>query len=190
MSEFPFQAVVAVHGEDRFAARSNNASGAPDEGAAKGFHLPEAPQRGTLWGRTAGAAVDLDLEFAGEVVGKDAGEHVELVADPCPDRYVIHLAVRLEFGEDALLRPATFMEGNDVARVRPLVGDNGLEFIPVFNGLEQVELDRLFVSVPDLLSDEDESMAGIPRLRLPTCFEVIDSLRQAAPFFFCLQPDP
>ena len=52
MPEFPFPAVAAVHGEDRFAGRANDASGAPDGGATKGSHLPEAPWRIALWGRT------------------------------------------------------------------------------------------------------------------------------------------
>ena len=75
----------------------------------------------------------LDLQFSGEVAGKDTGEHVRLVSDPGPDRHVIHLAMHLEFGEDVLLRPAALMEGNDVAQVRPLVGDDDLEFAAVLN---------------------------------------------------------
>ena len=58
-----------------------------------------------FWGRTACAAVDLDPQFAGEVVGRDAGEHVRLVSGPDPGRHAIHLAMRPGFGEDALLRP-------------------------------------------------------------------------------------
>ena len=102
---------------------------------------------------------------------------MELITDPCPDRYVIHLAMHLEFCEDALLRSAALMEGNNVARIRPLVGDDDLEFSAVFNWSEQVELDRLLVLAFDLLSDEDEAVTGIPRLRIPAGFEVINFLR-------------
>ena len=69
------------------------------------------------------------------------------------------------------------MEGNDVARIRSLIGDDNLEFVAVFHRLEQVELYRILVLMFDLLSDGDEAMAGIPRLRLPTGFEVTDSIR-------------
>ena len=79
------------------------ASGAPDEDTAKGFHLPEAPQCGPLRGLADCTAADLDLQFAGEVAGKDVGEYVRLVSNPDPDRHVIHLAMRLEFGEDTCL---------------------------------------------------------------------------------------
>ena len=39
--------VVPVHGGDRYAGRSNNASDAPDGDAKKGSRLPEAPRRPT-----------------------------------------------------------------------------------------------------------------------------------------------
>ena len=103
MSELSFSTIVAVHGEDQFTGWANNAPGALDEGTPKGPDLPEAPQRGALGGRATGARVELDLQLASEVVSEDAGEHVQLVADPGLDRYVVHLAMRLELGEDAFL---------------------------------------------------------------------------------------
>ena len=71
---------------DEFAGRWNDASGAPDGGATKGSHPPEAPQRSTPRGRAAGAGVGSDPQLAGDVAGRDAGEHVRLVADPGPCR--------------------------------------------------------------------------------------------------------
>ena len=47
----------------------------------------------------------MDPQFAGDVMGKDVGGYVRLVADPGPDRYVIHPAMRPGLGEDTLLRP-------------------------------------------------------------------------------------
>ena len=41
---------------------------------------------------------ELDLELSGKVVGKDTCEYVRLVSDLGSDRYVIHLAMRLELG--------------------------------------------------------------------------------------------
>ena len=82
-----------------------------------------------LRGRAACAAVDLNPQFAGGVAGRDADERVQLLSDPGPDRYAIHSAMRPGFREDALLRPAALMEGNDIARVRRLVGDDDLEFV-------------------------------------------------------------
>ena len=116
-------------------------------------------------------------------MSENAGEHVQLVADSGPDRYVIHLAVRLELGEDALLRATAFVECNDLARAHPLIGDDDLELVPIFGGLKQVELNRQLVLASDLFSDEDEAMAGVPRLRLPSGLEVIEPDRHAAPSF-------
>ena len=42
----------------------------------------------------------------------------------------------------------------------------------------------------DLLSDEDEAMVGIPRLRLPTGFEIIEPRRRAVPSFFAFDQTP
>ena len=58
--------------------------GALNEGTAKGFDFAKAPQRGTFRRRAAGARRESHLEFAGEVVSENAGEHVQLVSNPRP----------------------------------------------------------------------------------------------------------
>ena len=72
------------------------------------------------------------------------------------------------------------MEGNDLARTHSLIDDDDLEFVPVLGGLKQIELNR---QLSDLLSDGDEAVAGVPRLRLPSGLEVIEPDRQAVPSF-------
>ena len=57
------------------------------------------------------------------------------------------------------------MEGNDLARTHSLIDDDDLEFVPVLGGLKQIELHR---QLSDLLSDGDEAVADVPRLRLPS----------------------
>ena len=52
MQQFAFQLVVAVHGQDGFAARTNNAPGALDNRPAKGGDFAETPKRGPF-GRSA-----------------------------------------------------------------------------------------------------------------------------------------
>ena len=51
------------------------------------------------------------------------------------------------------------------------------------NGPDRPGPDRRFALAPDLVSGGYEATAGIPRLRLPTGFEVIGCLRRAAPSF-------
>ena len=114
-------------------------------------------------------------------MSKNAGEHVQLVPNPRLDRHVAHLAVRLELGEDALLRAPPFVEENDLARTDSLVGHDDLELAPVLDGLEQVELNGGLVLAPDVFPDEDEAIARIPRLRLPSTLEVAEPARHGPP---------
>jgi hypothetical protein len=88
-------------------------------------------------------------------VRKNAGEHIQLIANTRVHSYVIHLAMRLEFSKDTLLRSTALMECNDIVWAAALIGDDDLEFISIFGGLEQVELNRRFVLAPDLFADED-----------------------------------
>ena len=108
----------------------------------------------------------MDLQFAGEVVGEDSVEHVQLVSNQGPDRYVIDLVMCFELGEDTLLRSPAFMEGDDVMRAHSLVGDDDLDFVPILNGSERGELDRYPALVPDLLSDLVDG-TGLADLGIP-----------------------
>ena len=54
------------------------------------------------------------------------------------------------------------------------VGHDDLELVAVLDGLEQVELDGGFVLASDLLSDEDEAITSVPRLRFPAGLEVTE----------------
>ena len=103
MPELSFATIVDVHGEDRFSGWANYAPSTLDEGTTKGPDFPETPQRGALCSRATIERVELDLQLASEVVSENTGEHVQLVSDPSLDRYIVHPAMRLEFGEDALL---------------------------------------------------------------------------------------
>ena len=181
MAELSFESFVTVHRQDRFTGWANDAPGALNEGTAKGFDFAKAPQRGTFRRRAAGARRESHLEFAGEVVSENAGEHVQLVSNPRLDRYVAHLAVRLELGKDSLLRPPSFVEENDLAWIGLVVGHDDLELVSIFGGLKQIELNGSFVLASDVFSDEDEAIAGVPRLRLPAGLEITEPARHGTP---------
>ena len=181
MAELSFESFVTVHRQDRFTGWANDAPGALNEGTAKGFDFAKAPQRGTFRRRAAGARRESHLEFAGEVVSENAGEHVQLVSNPRLDRYVAHLAVRLELGKDSLLRPPSFVEENDLAWIGLVVGHDDLELVSIFDGLKQIELNGSFVLASDVFSDEDEAIAGVPRLRLPAGLEITEPARHGTP---------
>src|SRR3972149_1622246 len=88
------------------------------------------------------------LQFAGEVVGEQAGQEVEWVAASAAHRHVAHLAVALELAEDTFLRTAAFVEADDGMGPQRLVGDDDLEVIAVPLGDEQVQLARPLRSHP------------------------------------------
>ena len=109
-AEIGFKGFVMIHGKDGLVSGADDSTGALDEVAAKGFDFAEAPSGGALGGGSTSRRVELHLEFASEVVSEDGSEHVELVSDAGSDRDVVHLAMGFEFGEDAFLRPAAFVE--------------------------------------------------------------------------------
>ena len=89
--------------------------------------------------------------------------------------------MRLELGKDALLRSTALVEGNDLARRGVFVGHDDLEFVAIFDGLEQIELKRRFVLAADLFADEDKAVGGTPRLRLLAGLEKAELATQSTP---------
>ena len=104
------------------------------------------------------------------------------------DRYVAHLAVRLELGKDSLLRPPSFVEENDLAWIGLVVGHDDLELVSIFDGLKQIELNGSFVLASDVFSDEDEAIASVPRLRLPAGLEITEPAPPWDAIVVCLRP--
>ena len=93
-----------------------------------------------LYGFALGFA-NLHLQLAVEVMGQHDHKQIGLVAEQGPGGDVVHMALRLQFGEDRLLGAATMMEGHDMTSRDRLVGDHDLELIAVVVGNEEVELD-------------------------------------------------
>jgi len=116
-------------------------------------------------------------------VCENGGKHVELIAHTRGDRHIVHLAVRLEFGKDPLLRPTTLVEPNDLAYAGALVGNDDLEVVAVLCGLEEVELNGCLVLAPDLFANEEEAVGRGPGLGFPLRLEEAQLAVQAAPSF-------
>ena len=127
----PIPAVVAVHGGDRFAAWSNDASGAPDGGAMKGFRPPEVPQRGTLRGvPRAQAPIRIRSPRMRLRAGMPANMRGRLpIRVPRPVCNPFGNAARARQGH-TLLRPPAIMEGNDLTRAHSPVGGDDPECAP------------------------------------------------------------
>jgi hypothetical protein len=60
------------------------------------------------------------------------------------------------------------VECNDLAA---LTGHHDLEFVSIFGGLEQIELNRRFVLAADLFADEDKAAGCGPGPGFPLSFE-------------------
>jgi len=80
----------------------------------------------------------LHLEFADQVVGKETGKQIGLIAVQFPYRDVVLMTVGFEFSEDTLLGAPAFMEGCYPLGTQGLIGDNDFELIVVFIGNEQI----------------------------------------------------
>ena len=125
----PIPAVVAVRGGDQFAARSNDASGAPDGGATKGFHPPGSAAAQHASGSCRGH------RFGSGARGWGCGQGCRRTcAIGCrsgsPDRDAIRSAMRPGPGKDALPRPPALMEGNGLTRAYSHVGGDAPECAP------------------------------------------------------------
>lgn len=59
-------------------------------------------------------------------MSENAGEHVQLAADPGLDRYVIHLARVLISTMMPSCELRAFVEDNDFTRIHSFIGDDGL----------------------------------------------------------------
>ena len=117
---------------------------------------------------------------------ENPGEHIQLVADTGGHGNVIHLAVRLEFGKDTFLRSTALVECNDPAWATLLIGHDDLEFVSIFGGLEQIELNGCFILAPDLFADEDKTIWRTPGLGFPAGFEEAEFTVQWTPSFSAL----
>ena len=91
--------------------------------------------------------------------------------------------MRLEFSKYALLRSAALVECNDLAWAVSLIAHDDLEFVAIFSGLEQIELNRCFVLAPDFFADEDKPVGCAPRLGILVRLEKAELAVQSTPSF-------
>jgi len=63
------------------------------------------------------------------------------------------------------------VECNNLARAAARIGHDDLEFVSIFGGLEQIELNRRFVLPADLFADVDKAAGCSPGSWFPLSFE-------------------
>lgn len=75
------------------------------------------------------------------------GQQIDLVAMPGSCRYIRHLILRFEFGENPFLATTTIVESHYPGGGQRLIGQDDLECITVLVGDEQVQLYGLLVLI-------------------------------------------
>ncbi len=158
MQQLVLEFFVAMHRQNQLASGSDDASGALNQVPTQRFDFTEAPKCRPIGGRTTLPSDQLHLQFASKIVRQNTGEQIQLIADTRGHRYVIQLAMRLQFRKNTFLRSTALVECNDLARAGAFIDHDGLEFVTVFDGLKQIELNRCFILAPDLFADEDKAL--------------------------------
>jgi len=100
-------------------------------------------------------------------VGHDRAEQVGLVGGQAPTGDVGERALAFEFREDVLLLSSALDEAGGLLHRASLVGDQALEIVSIFLGLEQIQLKGTLRLLGIGRPDEHEAGLAPPGLRLP-----------------------
>ncbi len=167
MQEPPFDPLAPTDDEGKCAVGPGEATGAAEKSIPEGGEFLEDPQGGALGSGGATRFGGGHLQFPGQVVGEQRGQQIELVPDPRADGDMAHLTLRLQFAEDSLLRPASFMKRHHRLDRLDFVGDDLLELMAVFVRNELVKLNRNLVLPFRAGADQDKAKAFVPGLGFP-----------------------
>ena len=181
MQQLGFHGGISAHGERKLPLWPGQAPGALNQLAAQGTELLEAPQWRAFLSGISFLSVAEHLHFPIEIVRQHGREQVDLVAGLFASGDVVHLCLRLEFGEDTFLSTASIVEAQCLLGGEWLVGDDHLEVITVFVGDKQVQLDCALNLLAVLGSDKYESVSVIPTRWFPVRFEKAPLSVQATP---------
>ena len=162
MQQLGFHGGVSAHGQGEVSLRLGQAPGTLDQLTAQGAELLEAPQWRTFFRGIPFLLIAKHLHFPIEIVRQHGREQVDLIAALSTGGHIVHLCLRLEFGEDTFLRATSIVKAQRLFSRDLFVGNDHLEVIVVFAGDEQVQLDRALVLLPVLVSDKHEAVSIIP----------------------------
>jgi hypothetical protein len=110
MQQLGLHGGVSAHGQGEISLRLGQAPGALDQLAAQGAELLEAPQWRTFFCGIPFLLIAEHLHFPIEIVRQHGREQVNLIACLSAGGYIVHLCLRLEFGEDTFLRTTSIVE--------------------------------------------------------------------------------
>ena len=110
MQQLGFHAGIGAHCQREPSLWAGQPSGALDEFAPQGAKLLELPQWRALFGGVPFLFITTHLHLPAEVMCQRGREEIDLIAGLFAGRHVVHLGLRLEFGENTLLGAASIME--------------------------------------------------------------------------------
>jgi len=183
MQQLGFHGGVGTHSQGEVSLRLGQAPGALDQLAAQGAELLEAPQWRTFFCGIPFLLIAEHLHFPIEIVRQHGREQVHLITSLSTGGYIVHLCLRLQFGEDTFLSTTSIVEAQRLLGRDWFVGDDHLEVVAIFVGDEQIQLDRALVLLPVLVSDKNEAVAILPARGFPVRFEEAALSGELAPAF-------
>jgi len=183
MQQLGFHGMVSAHGERHLPLWTGQAPGALNQLAAQGAELFESPQRCAFCGRVAFLLITEHLHLPVEIVRQHRREQVDLVAGLFSGGDVVHLCLRLEFSENALLGATPIVESQRFPGGDSFVGDDRLEVVAIFIGGEKIQLHRALVLFSVPASDKYEAVSVIPARWLPVRFKEAAFPVEVAPAF-------
>lgn len=122
--------------------------------------------------------MDHHMKFPQQVMRKNCGYHIKVIAVKPPYGNIIQRALRLQFAERIFLGSSSIVKIYDLLHGRLLVRNDHLEFMAVFMRNEQIELDRLFGLPLDHSPDKEETKAESQLLGFQGVSKYENSLRK------------
>lgn len=181
MQQLGFDSGVRTHGQRQLPLWSGQATRALDQLAPQGAKLCKFPQWCAAISGSPRFGQAFHLHLPVQIVGQHGGEHIDLVAGEFSSRDIIHLSLRFQLGEQALLCATAVVVGQHMSGRYPFVGHDDLEVVAVLVWHEEVQLHGLFVLHPAALTNTDEAVASAPALGLPGRLEEAPAIIESLP---------
>src|SRR5208283_2450678 len=162
-----FDCLVAAHCERQCASGVSKTPGSLQQRSPKCIGFRKFPKRGSFLGGSPVSFMHHHMEFLKQIVHENCRHHIKVIAAKPSDSDVIQIALGFQFAESIFLRPASIMKAHHLFHRRLLVRDDYLELISVLMGNEEIELNRLFGLLFDLVPDKEKPEAGVPLLGFP-----------------------
>lgn len=167
-----FDSRIGIHGHGKNPAGPGNAACTLKQRPSEGVCLGEFPKSRSFLGGPPVFFMHHHMEFPKQIMRKDCGHHVQMVAVQPPDGDIIKIALRFQLAEGIFLRSSAVVKAEDLLHRRLFVRDDHLELEAVLVRNEQVELDRFLRLLLDLPADKKKAKAGVPLFGLPLRIEI------------------